>query len=159
MVRSFYGTVRFAGFLVVVLGIASGLAPFFGPLADDSLDTSGPWRLSEDRVTLHVAPAAAAALGGLILLLVGARAFSRVGSLFAMTAGAWLIVAPSLQPLWETGGRQLASATQSETRQALEEIGYYYGVGALILALAACALGLLFTTAKSRRFDQIVEIS
>jgi hypothetical protein len=67
-----------------------------------------------------------------------------LGGWLAVLAGAWFATGPELSRLWEHGaGRAgpIGAPLFGNTRQALELIGYFYGLGALIIALAAFAVG------------------
>jgi hypothetical protein len=56
-------------------------------------------------------------------------------------AGAWFVVGPPLAPLWDPG--TLGVPLGGTTRQALEWIGFFYGLGVAIVFVAAVALGRL----------------
>ncbi len=90
----------------------------------------------------EVAPGAAAFAGGLLLLISTNRAVTIAGSWFGISAGAWLIVGPSFTDLlnMSIGTPDPTSGTR---RQALEQLSFFYAVGALTLFLAAAALGRL----------------
>jgi hypothetical protein len=64
------------------------------------------------------------------------------GSWLGIAGGAWLIVGPSLADVLDQAVGT-PDPTSSTTVQALEELFFFYGVGALILFFAASALGRL----------------
>jgi hypothetical protein len=68
-------------------------------------------------------------------------------------AGAWLIVGPSLYPLWSEP--DIEPIGGSETTVALMWIGYCYGTGALIVFRAGLYEGLL--ARRQRRATTHVE--
>jgi hypothetical protein len=71
------------------------------------------------------------------------RAARSLGGAFAIAAGIWFIVGPSLSLIWNHHTDPIGAPLFNGTRQALELLGYFYGVGALILLLAAFATGRL----------------
>jgi hypothetical protein len=133
-----------SGALLLILGAWAALAPFIGPYLDfaytPAADTAWYWTAA--RGWLEVAPGVAAFAGGLVLLGSTNRAVTIAGSRLGIAAGAWLIVGPSLtEVLNMTLGTP--DPTLSTRRQALEALSFFYAVGALILFLAAAALGRL----------------
>ncbi len=70
------------------------------------------------------------------------RAVTIAGSWLGIAGGAWLIVGPSFTDLlnMSIGTPDPTSGTR---RQALEQLSFFYAVGALTLFLAAAALGRL----------------
>jgi hypothetical protein len=104
------------------------------------------------RLWLDILPAAAAVLGGLMLIGSGRRASGTLGGWLALCGGVWLLVGPSFSMLWQ---HPPAGVLQSgigvplggHDRAAAEMIGAFYGVGALITMLSAFAIGR-FTPAR-----------
>ncbi len=133
-----------SGALLLLLGAWAALAPFIGPYLDfayiPTADTAWYWTAA--RAWLEVVPGAAAFAGGLLLVGSTNRAVTIAGSWLGIAAGAWLIIGPSLTDVLNmTLGTP--DPTLSIRRQALEELSFFYAVGALILFLAAAALGRL----------------
>ena len=59
-----------------------------------------------------------------------------------MVGGAWLVIGPVLSRTWEhNGAGPIGAPLYGPTRQSVELIGYFYGVGVLIVALSAFSLG------------------
>jgi hypothetical protein len=137
MLRSF--TTRFAGLLILALGIWGGIIAFVGPYFGFTLGPNHAWTWTTARLWLDVLPAAAAVLGGLVLLDSGPRALGRFGAMLALLAGAWFAVGPSLSEIWHAGGAQ-GVAHGSATVRGLEMLSLHTGLGVLIAALAAYAL-------------------
>src|SRR5205807_9846686 len=86
-----------------------------------------------------IVPAAVALIAGVMMIASRHRTSGILASSLGVAAGAWLIVGPSVSALWGHGG--IGAPLGSHHRQALEQLGYFYGVGALIAALSAFALG------------------
>jgi hypothetical protein len=60
----------------------------------------------------------------------------------AAAGGAWFIVGPTLSMLWSGGTTQAGTPAAATTLgRAVQEIGFFYGLGAVILFLAALAIG------------------
>lgn len=148
------------GVLVALVGAWGGIVAYAGPSFGFGMGSSGAWTWTEGRATLHLAPAIAAIVGGLVLLAARTRGTRLLGGLLAMVGGVWFVIGPSLSPLWEgsasaagstgshmmggaMGSHMMGGTTTSTTMQALQGLGYHYGTGALIAVLAAFAVGLV----------------
>ena len=133
-----------SGLLVALLGLWGALIPFVGPYFDYSFGTNTTWHYTTDRLVLSILPGAAAVVGGLLMVRAASRAAGALGGWLALLAGAWFTTGPAFSRLWEHGGSQagpIGPPLFGNTRQALELIGYFYGLGALIIALAAFGVG------------------
>ena len=64
-----------------------------------------------------------------------------VASWMAMAGGAWFAVGPAVSRLWEHGPGPIGVPLFGHTRQTFELIGYFYGLGIVVMGLAAFALG------------------
>jgi hypothetical protein len=133
-----------SGALLLVLGAWAAIVPFIGPYLDFAYTpaTNTAWTWTAGRGWFEVAPGAAVLAGGLLLLGSTNRVVAISGSWLGIAGGAWLIIGPSL-----TGVLKLTIGTPDPTSstnvQALEALFFFYAVGALILFLAAAALGRL----------------
>jgi hypothetical protein len=133
-----------SGVLLIILGAWAAIVPFIGPYLNFAYTpaTNTAWHWTAARGWLEVAPGAAAIAGGLLLLASTNRAVAIAGSWLGIAGGAWLIVGPSLADVLDQG-IGTPDPTSSTNVQALEELFFFYGVGALILFFAATALGRL----------------
>jgi hypothetical protein len=138
------------GFLVALLGAWALFVPLVGPYFEFGFATDDTWVFSQTHWTLSLIPGLVAIAGGLLLMMPARKA--RLGALLALIGGVWLVVGPSLHPLWES--EELAPLEAAETREALLWIGYFYGTGALISFLAGVSMGLL---QRFRRTEEVVE--
>lgn len=131
-----------SGFLLILLGAWGALIPFVGPYFDFAYAPDEPWVWSSARGWLEVLPGAVTAFGGLLLLETKNRLIATLGGWLAAAAGAWYVIGLSLATLLRIGtiGEPLAS---SDAKRALLQLTYFSGLGALILFLAATALGRL----------------
>jgi hypothetical protein len=133
------GTV--SGLLLIVLGVWGALIPFVGPYFDYSFSTNSTWHYTSDRLWLCILPGALTVLGGLLLIAAGTRAAGVFGGWLALVSGAWFVVGPAVSLTWEHGQGPIGRPLFGSTRQAFELIGYFYGLGALIVAVSAFAIG------------------
>lgn len=134
-----------SGVLVVLLGVWGGLIPLVGPSFDFGYTPDDAWDVTDGRWAMSIAPAAAAVLGGLLLVLATNRPTGLVGGGLACLGGAWFVVGPIVAPLWDDDGDFVGSplgTTKSgdNTNQIVaEQLSVFFGVGLLIVFLAAVA--------------------
>lgn len=131
-----------SGILIIVLGAWGALIPFIGPWFDYSYQSDKSWDWTAARGWLEVLPGVVAIVGGLLLLFSANRVTASLGGWLAALAGAWFVIGQSLAALFHLGsvGAPLSTHTSGV---AIAQLGYFYGLGALILFLAAFALGRL----------------
>jgi hypothetical protein len=130
-----------SGVLIILLGIWGALIPFVGPYFDYSFGINTTWHYTSDRLWLDILPGALALLGGVLLLAAATRAAGVFGGWLALLAGAWYVIGPAVSLTWESGRGPIGAPLGGSTRQMLELVGYFYGLGALIVALAAFSIG------------------
>jgi hypothetical protein len=134
-----------SGFLIVLAGIWGGLIPFVGPYFHYAFGGYQSWHFTDQRLWLNIVPGAVAVIGGLMLM----RGASRVGGLtagwVALAAGAWFAIGPAVSILWHHSIYAIGTPAGGNTRQMLEWIGYFYGLGVVIVGLAAFAMGRYFS--------------
>jgi len=100
--------------------------------------------------------------GGAWQIALGFALLGQVASLYytlvrrnPLLAGAWFAVGPAVSLTWEPGRGPIGPPLFGATRQALELIGYFYGLGALIVAFGAFAVGR-FSSRPGVAADQAV---
>jgi large conductance mechanosensitive channel len=126
-----------SGIVLVVLGALAALIPFLGP-----------WVYTPAQLWLGIVPGVAAAAGGLILLGSANRAFAAFGAWLAALSGAWFIIGPTLSRLWVSSGfPPISSPVGGTLGRALGLIGFFTGLGLVIVFFAALALGRLAVVA------------
>ncbi|OBI15997.1 hypothetical protein [Mycobacterium sp. E2497] len=130
------------GLLLVLLGAWGALVPFFGANVDWAYMSDPAWTWTTAKGWLEVLPGAAAAVGGLLVLLSGNRANAVLGGWLAVVAGAWFIVGRAFAPTLGIGdvGQPMAA---TDVKRALLEITCFTGLGALIVFLGGAAVGRL----------------
>ena len=126
------------GLMLMLLGAWAFVVPLVGPHFDFGFFTNRTWSFSMRHLELLLLPGAVIFAGGL-LVATGSRGGRALGGLLAFAGGAWLVVGPSLYPLWASAVRPLP---HDQPIRSLLWIGYFYGTGALTLYLAGLAHGL-----------------
>lgn len=134
-----------SGFMLVVLGLWGGLIPFIGPYFGFAFGSHATWHFTTNRLWLDVLPGVSVVMGGLMLMWSGHRMSGTLASWLAMAGGAWFAVGPAVSRLWEHGPGPIGVPLFGHTRQTFELIGYFYGLGAVVIGLAAFALGRFVT--------------
>lgn len=130
------------GLLLILLGAWGALVPFFGPNIDWAYAADPAWTWTAAKGWLEVLPGAAAAVGGLLVLLSGNRANAVFGGWLAVVGGAWFVVGRAFAPTLGIGdvGQPAAAA---DLKRALLEVTYFTGLGALIVFLGGAAVARL----------------
>ncbi|HEX3962725.1 MAG TPA: hypothetical protein VHZ03_39850 [Trebonia sp.] len=131
-----------SGMLLVLLGIWGGLIPFIGPYFHYAYTPDKAWDYTTARLWLEILPGAAAFLGGALLVSARSRMSAAFGAALAAAAGAWFALGTVLSPLWNHGhalGGVPAGATVA--LRIAEQLGFFTGLGVVIVALAALAFG------------------
>ncbi|HJQ00611.1 MAG TPA: hypothetical protein VJ851_03335 [Jatrophihabitans sp.] len=131
-----------SGVLLILLGAWGALAPFIGPYFDYSYGTDSTWTWTAARGWLEVLPGAVTVVGGFLLLVSRHRVSGSTGGWLAALAGAWFVIGQSLASLWHIGSVGEPLSTRDSGRAAAQ-LGYFYGLGAVIIFLAAFGLGRL----------------
>jgi hypothetical protein len=132
-----------SAFLLVLLGLWGAIIPFVGPYFGYTFGVNTPWFFTYDRLWLDVLPGIAVLVGGLILGPSANRASGGFGAWLALLGGIWFTVGPVLSQLWRVGGlaAPIGAPAGPSLLHVLEQLGYFYGLGALVTALAGIALG------------------
>jgi hypothetical protein len=138
-------TSRVSGSLLILLGAWGGLVPFIGPYFGYFYGPDKTWVFNSDRLWLSVLPAAAAFVGGLIVL--AAPRASAPAALLAALGGVWLVVGAPVLAVVKPGTGPGAPGTSpgamfgAATMHMLENIGFFSGLGVVIVFFGALALG------------------
>jgi MFS family permease len=99
------------------------------------------WTWTSGRFWLSVLPGAATLVAGFLVATTANRAVGVFAGYLGSAAGAWFIVGPVFGP-WISGtGMAPGTPTGGPSRMVVEQIGFYSGLGAAVLFLAAQALG------------------
>ncbi|WP_131739688.1 hypothetical protein [Actinomadura roseirufa] len=127
-----------SGLLLMLLALWGGFIPFVGPYFDFGFGSGDAWVYNSDRLVLSILPAIAVFLGGLLLLASANRPVAVFGSWLAALGGLWFVVGTTIAPLWNA---DVGSPLGGEARQIAERLSFFQGLGAIIIMLAAVALG------------------
>lgn len=137
-----------SGVLLILLGIWGALIPFVGPYFHYAYTPDRVWTATSGRMWLEVLPGAVAVAGGVIVLLSRLRLAGVLGAWLAALAGAWFaignLIAAHVSAV-PAVGRPVGGATMV----LVEQIGYFIGLGVVIVFLAALALGRFTVVAVS----------
>jgi hypothetical protein len=146
-VRRSHGAI--VGVLLVLLGIWGALIPFVGPYFHYAYTPDKAWDATAGRIWLEVLPGAVAFLSGLVVLGSRLRPQAALGAWLAAVAGAWFAVGGAVAGRWAslpTAGQPASSGLHG----TLEQIGFFTGLGVVIVFLAAVALGRLTVIVPDR---------
>jgi hypothetical protein len=132
------------GLLLVVLGAWGGLIAFIGPYFHYAYTPDSAWTYTTGRLWLEILPGIGAVTGGAILLASTWRPVAIFGAWLAAISGAWFAIGSVLAPLWLHGSQALQGVpTGDAAARAVEQIGFFTGLGVVLVFLAAVALGRL----------------
>jgi hypothetical protein len=131
-----------SGLLLVLLGVWGGIVAFIGHYFHFAFTPTATWTWTAARGWLEVLPAGAAVLGGLLMILSTNRMAAMLGAWLGILAGAWFVVGPQLATFANIGSPGAPTASGNGMR-ALEWLAYFYALGAVIVFVAATALGRL----------------
>ena len=134
-----------SGLLLVLLGLWGALIPLVGPYFHYAYTPDSAWTLTAGRVWLEIVPGAATFLGGIILLVSASRPMAMFGAELAAAAGAWFALGMVIIPLWPAASTLDPGSPAGATTilRQLEHLGFYTGLGVVIVFVAALALGRL----------------
>ena len=142
----------FSGFLLILLGLWGALIPFVGPYFHFAYTPDTAWTYNTARLWLEVLPGAAVFLGGFLLMVATGRHVALFGALLAAAAGAWFTLGPVLSPLWNNhvpmGG---SPASSTVYMRIMEELGFFYALGVVVVFIAAAALGRISSVTSGIR--------
>jgi hypothetical protein len=132
----------FSGLLLILLGAWGGLIAFIGPYFHYAYTPDTTWTYTSGRLWLEILPGIGALAGGLILLVSTLRPLTMFGALIAALSGAWFAVGSVLMPLWLHGTGPGVPVGGTLAR-AVEQVGFFSGLGVVTVFVAAAALGRL----------------
>jgi hypothetical protein len=146
-VRRSHGAI--VGVLLVLLGVWGALIPFVGPYFHYAYTPDKTWDATAGRMWLEVLPGAVVFVSGLVVLGSRLRPQAALGAWLAAVAGAWFVLGGVVAAHWAslpTAGQPVSSGLHG----VLEQIGFFTGLGVVIVFLAAVALGRLTVIVPDR---------
>jgi hypothetical protein len=134
-----------SGLLLVLLGLWGALIPLVGPYFHYSYTPDTAWTFTAGRTWLEIVPGVVTILGGIILLASASRPVAMVGAELAAVAGAWFALGTVLSPIWPAASTLNPGSPAGTTTlmRQLEHLGFFTGLGVVIVFVAALALGRL----------------
>lgn len=131
----------FSGVLLVLLGLWGGLVPFIGPSLHYAYTPDKVWTVTSGRIWLEVVPAAAAIVGGIVLLMSKLRPGGLFGASLAVLSGAWFALGSVIVRFWMRTPPAQGVPVGGAVARAAEQIGFFSGLGVVIVCVAAFAVG------------------
>jgi hypothetical protein len=131
----------FGGLLVALLGIWGGIIPFVGPYFNYAYTPDTAWTYTSGRLWLEILPGAGALLGGLLMMWAQSRHMALFGSFVAILSGAWFALGNVFAPLWTVASPAGGPASTGTLMRALEQVGFFTGLGIVIVLIAAVVAG------------------
>ena len=130
-----------SGVLLILLGAWGGLIPFVGPYFHYAYTPDSSWTFTANRLWLEVLPGAATMLGGMIVTMTSSRAAAQLGSWLAGLSGAWFAIGSVIGRVWSRAQLSPGTPVGGNLTRALEQIGFFTGLGLVIVLLAALTFG------------------
>jgi hypothetical protein len=148
-----------SGFLLVLLGAWGALVPFVGPYFHYAYTPDKAWTYTTGRLWLSILPGAAAVLGGLVVLASSYRPVAHFGAWLAAFSGAWFVLGGLIGATWLGMHMTPGSPVGGTATRALEQIGFFTGLGVVIVLLAAMAIGRfsVISVRDARRAERAAE--
>jgi len=138
-IRRRHGTLN--GALLALLGIWGGIIAFVGPYFHYAYTPDTAWTYNTGRLWLEILPGAATLLGGLILMAASTRPLAMFGAFLGIASGAWFALGNVFAPLWTTAAPAGVPASTTTVMRIVEQVGFFTGLGAAIILVAAFAAG------------------
>src|SRR5260370_22664764 len=129
-----------SGVLLVLLGAWGGLIAFIGPYFHYAYTPDSAWSYTSGRLWLEVLPGAGALAGGLIALASASRPVAMFGAWLAAISGAWFALGAVIGH-WAAAGLTAGTPVRGTPTRVVEQVGFFTGLGVVIVFLAALALG------------------
>lgn len=155
---------RVIGFLLMVLGAWGALVPFVGPYLGYAYTPDKVWVYTSGRLWLSILPGAAVFLGGLLLLTSDKAAAT--GAFLAALGGVWFVIGQPVSA-FALAGRSVDPGSPvaihsaifgAATMRFLEQLGFFYGLGVVVLFFAAVGLGeVVVARMAARRYSARLE--
>jgi hypothetical protein len=147
---------RGSGGLLMLLGAWGAVIPFVGPYFGYAFTPDKAWTYTSGRLWLSIVPGAAVFLGG--LLVVASEKMAVFGAFLAALGGVWFVLGQSIIAVAFSGDKifvgspvvSSGSTPGPTVMKFLEGLGFFYGLGVVIVFYAALAMG---RAASARRAE------
>jgi len=133
------------GAVLMLLGLWGALIPFVGPYFHYAYTPTPDraWAVTAGRMWLEVVPGAVTLVSGGVMIISRFRLLVLLGAWLAALAGTWFAVGSLVAARWATLPAAGKPAGTGAARLLLEQLGFFTGVGVVIVFVAALALGRL----------------
>jgi hypothetical protein len=134
-----------SGACLMLLGLWGALIPFVGPYFHYAYTPTPDraWAVTAGRMWLEVVPGAVILLCGAFMIVSRFRLLVVLSALLAGLAGTWFAVGSLVAARWATLPAAGKPAGAGTARLLLEQLGFFTGLGVVIVFVAAAALGRL----------------
>ena len=133
--------------MLVVLGAWGAVVPFIGPYFHYQFINHSAWSFpTYGRLWLEILPGAMTLLAGLMLVGAARRGSAAFAGMLAVIAGGWFVIGQTVSMLWNHGVSQAGTPLGGTVMRTIEQLGYFYVLGAAIMALGAMIVGRMAVT-------------
>jgi hypothetical protein len=134
-----------SGACLMLLGLWGALIPFVGPYFHFAYTPTPDraWAVTAGRMWLEVVPGAVALVSGALMIISRFRLLVLLGAWLAALAGTWFAVGSLVAARWATVPAAGRPAGTSIARLLSEQLGFFTGLGVVMVFVAAVALGRL----------------
>jgi hypothetical protein len=134
-----------SGAFLILLGLWGALIPFVGPYFHYAYTPTPDrvWAVTAGRMWLEVAPGAVTLVSGGVMIISRFRLLVLLGAWLAALAGTWFAVGSLVAARWSTVPDAGKPAGIGIARPLLEQLGFFTGLGVVIVFSAALAIGRL----------------
>lgn len=127
---------RLTALAIILVAAWAGSIAFWGPEFNLGFGDTEAYQWNDRNLILYVIPAAAAALGGLFMLLPRFARVAKLGAWLALAGGLWLLVGPLMSEF------VLADEVAFTTDATLASLLFHLAPGFLLTALAGYGIGI-----------------
>jgi hypothetical protein len=134
-----------SGLLLVLLGLWGALIPLVGPYFHYAYTPDTAWTFTQGKIWLEIVPGAAVLAGGVLVMVSASRPAAMLGAWLAAAGGAWFALGTVLSPIWPAAATLNSGSPAGTTMliRQLEHLGFFTGLGVVIVFIAGLALGRL----------------
>jgi hypothetical protein len=133
----------FSGVMLILLGLWGGLVPLVGPYLHYAYTPDRAWAMTSGRIWLEFLPAAATIVGGIMVAASKLRPSALLGACIAAVSGGWFAFGAVITRLVMRTPPVPGTPVGGTFIRPLEQIGFFTGLGAVIVLIAAIAIGRL----------------
>jgi hypothetical protein len=132
-----------SGAALILLGLWGALIPLVGPYFHYAYTPDTGWTYTSGRFWLEILPGAGTLVGGLMMLVSSYRPIALLGGWLAALSGGWFAVGSLLAPTWAKMGVTAGQPVGGTMLRAVEQLGFFTGLGIVIVFFATLTLGRL----------------